>query len=215
MPTPPTPALELQLEREVGHLAEEFAGVFDAGAVREQVLEAAKQLPTSTLDGYRATFAGRYARELLNAMARASGQVPGQRPQILFVCLRDAGRSPMAAAFARSLSGGAVDVLSAGSAPAGEIHATVNEAMRELGIELTDAYPKPLSDHFVRAADAVVTMGNRAACPVFPGKRHEDWDVGDPAGAPIERVREIRDDIRRRVVSLLETLGTVSGQSRS
>jgi protein-tyrosine-phosphatase len=117
----------------------------------------------------------------------------------------------MAAAFATALGGGRVDVLSAGSAPAGGIHENVQDAMREAGIDLAQAFPKPLAEEFVRASDAVVTMGCGDACPVYPGKRYEDWDVEDPAGKPPGKVREIRDDIRRRVVRLLETLGVAVG----
>jgi protein-tyrosine-phosphatase len=202
-----TADLAHQLEREAAHLSEEFTGVFDAETVKEQVLLAAEHLPGATVGAFRATLAGRYAKDLLRSMARVRGLSGDTRPQILFVCLRDAGRGQMAAAFARVLSGGRAEVLSAGSAPAGEIHAAVDEAMREAGIELAEAYPKRLHDHFVRASDAVITLGSADACPVLPGKHHEDWDVGDPAAQPLERVREIRDDLRRRVERLLESLG--------
>ena len=129
--------------------------------------------------------------------------------QILFVCVHNAGRSQMAAAFARKLGGGRVDVLSAGSAPAAAIHEPVLEAMREVKIDLAGAVPKRLTDDFVQSSDAVVTMGCGDACPVFPGKRYEDWKVDDPSGQPMEKVRHIRDDIRARVVRLLGALGVV------
>lgn len=132
------------------------------------------------------------------------------RPSILFVCVHNAGRSQMAAGFALALGGGRVDVWSAGSAPAKSVHPNVLDVMKEIGIDLTAASPRRLTDEFVRAADAVVTMGCGDACPVFPGKRYEDWDVEDPAGKPAAKVREIRDDIRRRVVALLKTLGAIS-----
>lgn len=135
------------------------------------------------------------------------------RPSILFVCVHNAGRSQMAAGFALALGGGRVDVRSAGSAPAKSVHPNVLDAMKEIGIDLAEASPKRLTDEFVRAADAVVTMGCGDACPIFPGKRYEDWDVEDPAGKPAAKVREIRDDIRRRVVALLETLGANSKAS--
>jgi protein-tyrosine-phosphatase len=137
----------------------------------------------------------------------ATGEPRAARPRILFVCVRNAGRSQMAAGFATALSGGKVDVLSAGSAPAGEVHPIVVAAMREVGIDLAKARPRRITDESVRAADAVVTMGCGDACPVHPGKRYEDWDVADPAGEPLARVREIRDDVRARVVRLLRLLG--------
>ena len=130
-----------------------------------------------------------------------------RRPRILFVCVQNAGRSQMAAGFAHALGGDRVEVLSAGSSPAGRVHEVVVVAMKEVGVHLQDAVPKRLTDASVRASDAVVTMGCGDACPVFPGQRHEDWDVEDPSGKPIAKVREIRDDVRRRVVALLETLG--------
>jgi arsenate reductase len=138
---------------------------------------------------------------------RSSAKAGSHRPRILFVCVQNAGRSQMAAGFAAALGRGRVDVLSAGSAPAGSIHPNVIAAMKEVGIDLEQSHPKPLSDAFVRGSDAVVTMGCGDACPVFPGKRYEDWDVEDPAGQPIEKVRAIRDDIRARTARLLDVLG--------
>jgi protein-tyrosine-phosphatase len=159
------------------------------------------------IESYRAVFAYRYARDVLRSVARSTGKIKSVRPQILFVCVQNAGRSQMAAAFATALSGGRVDVLSAGSAPAGGIHENVFGAMKDAGIDLAEAFPKPLTDEFVRASDAVITMGCGDTCPIFPGKRYEDWDVQDPAGQTTARVREIRDDIRGRVAKLLDVLG--------
>jgi arsenate reductase len=206
-----TADLRLRLEREASLLAREFAGVFDPATVREQVFTAAQRLPTPRVDDYRAVFAGKYAREVLSSVARSTGKVASVRPQVLFVCVQNAGRSQMAAGFARALGRGRVDVLSAGSAPAGSIHDSAVEAMREVGIDLAEAFPKPMTDEFVRASDAVITMGCGDACPVYPGKRYEDWDVADPAGQPLGRVREIRDDIKGRVVRLLDLLGVPAG----
>ena len=129
------------------------------------------------------------------------------KPQVLFVCVQNAGRSQMAAAFAAHLGKGRVDVRSAGSAPAKGIHPEVFAVMDEVGIDLRAAFPKPLTAEFVRASDAVVTMGCGDTCPIFPGKRYEDWDVADPAGRPLAAVRLIRDDLRRRVARLLTSLG--------
>jgi protein-tyrosine-phosphatase len=136
-------------------------------------------------------------------------------PSILFVCVRNAGRSQMAAAFARRLGGDRVDVRSAGSAPADEIHPVVVEALREAGLEATDEFPKRLTDEHLEAADVVITMGCGDACPVYPGKRYLDWDVADPSGQPIERVRNIRDEIESRVRALLTDLGVAIDGARA
>ena len=131
------------------------------------------------------------------------------RPEVLFVCVHNAGRSQMAAALTAHLSGGRVRVRSAGSAPASEINPAVVQAMQEIGLDLSREYPKPLTDDAVEASDAVITMGCGDACPFYPGKRYLDWEVADPAGQPIERVREIRDEIRTRVETLLSEMLTV------
>lgn len=129
---------------------------------------------------------------------------------ILFVCVHNAGRSQMAAALLQSLGGTRTRVYSAGSAPAAAINPAVVTVMAELGIDLSLETPKGLRDEAVQAADIVVTMGCGDACPVYPGKRYLDWQVPDPAGQPIERVREIRDEIRGRVEALLAELQTAS-----
>jgi protein-tyrosine-phosphatase len=125
---------------------------------------------------------------------------------VLFVCVQNAGRSQMAAGLLDRLAGGRVQVLSAGSAPAEEIHPAVVEAMAEVGIDLARELPKALTDEAVREADVVITMGCGDACPVYPGKRYLDWDVPDPAGKPIDEVRRIRDQIEARVQGLIHEL---------
>lgn len=127
-------------------------------------------------------------------------------PTVLFVCVHNAGRSQMAAGFLRDLSGGTVEVLSAGSEPKDEINPVAIAAMAEVGIDIADETPKILTTDAVKESDVVVTMGCGDACPVFPGKRYEDWELTDPAGRPIEEVRPIRDEIRRRVEVLLGEL---------
>ena len=133
--------------------------------------------------------------------------MPGDRPEVLFVCVHNAGRSQMAAVLTSNLSGGRVSVRSAGSAPASEINPRVIEAMGELGMDLAQEFPRPLTDEAVRAADVVVTMGCGDACPMFPGKRYLDWQVPDPAGQDIATIRAIRDEIRGHVETLLADLG--------
>ncbi|HZT06814.1 MAG TPA: arsenate reductase ArsC [Chloroflexota bacterium] len=132
-------------------------------------------------------------------------------PVVLYVCVHNAGRSQMAAAFTRQLSQGRVEVRSAGSVPANEINPIVVQAMQEVEIDLSQEYPKPIADEVVREADVVITMGCGDACPVYPGKKYEDWDLDDPAGQPIEKVRVIRDEIRSRVEHLLSQLAEVRG----
>jgi len=125
---------------------------------------------------------------------------------VLFVCVHNAGRSQMAAAWLRHLSGGTVTVLSGGSSPAAELNPAVVEAMREVGIDIAAERPRPFTESGVRSADVVVTMGCGDVCPVFPGTRYEDWPLTDPAGMGVEGVRPIRDEIRGRVETLLHEL---------
>ena len=129
------------------------------------------------------------------------------RPSALFVCVHNAGRSQMAAGLLSALSGGAVEVRSAGSMPATDINPVAVEAMLELGIDIRAERPKVLTTEAVQASDVVITMGCGDACPIFPGKRYEDWKLDDPAGQGIESVRPIRDEIRVRVLTLLHELG--------
>src|SRR5215211_6884410 len=126
------------------------------------------------------------------------------RPEVLFVCVHNAGRSQMAAGLVHKLSGGEVQVRSAGSDPADRLNPTVVEAMTEVGVDLGREFPKPLTDDAVRAADVVITMGCGDACPIYPGKRYEDWELDDPAGKDLETVRRIRDEIADRVRTLID-----------
>lgn len=128
------------------------------------------------------------------------------KPTVLFVCVHNAGRSQMAAGYLASMSGGSIDVRSAGSEPAESLNPVAVEAMAEEGIDITAAVPTILRTEQVRASDVVITMGCGDTCPVFPGKRHEDWDLDDPAGQPLADVRRIRDDIKARVTGLLSDL---------
>jgi protein-tyrosine-phosphatase len=129
------------------------------------------------------------------------------RPSVLFVCVHNAGRSQMAAAYLSHLSGGAVEVRSAGSAPADRVNPAAVQAMAEEGVDIAAQVPKVLTTEAVKECDVVITMGCGDTCPVFPGKRYEDWQLEDPAGQGVESVRPIRDEIRRRVVALLDELG--------
>ncbi|MDT0300640.1 arsenate reductase ArsC [Streptomonospora wellingtoniae] len=129
------------------------------------------------------------------------------KPSVLFVCVHNAGRSQMAAGHLRRLAGGRVEVRSAGSEPAEAINPVAVEAMAEVGIDITAEQPKVLTAGAVEASDVVITMGCGDTCPIFPGKRYLAWELDDPAGQPLEKVRPVRDEIRRRVEGLLEELG--------
>jgi protein-tyrosine-phosphatase len=130
----------------------------------------------------------------------------GERPQVLFVCVHNAGRSQMAAGLLQRKGGGRVEVLSAGSEPANQLNPAVVEAMDESGIDISRERPKKLEDGMVREADVVITMGCGDACPIYPGKRYEDWELEDPADRDLEAVRAIRDDLEHRVRALLDTV---------
>ena len=132
--------------------------------------------------------------------------MPDDRPEVLFVCVHNAGRSQMAAGFVDKLAGGRVVVRSAGSEPGDAINPVAVEAMAEVGVDISAERPKPLTDDGVQAADVVITMGCGDACPIYPGKRYEDWDLEDPAGKDLETVRQIRDEIEARVRRLLDEL---------
>jgi arsenate reductase (thioredoxin) len=161
----------------------------------------------SRLNAFVPVLAHRFARERLKALAQADQLITKTQPEVLFVCVQNAGRSQMAAGLVRLRSEGAVHVRSAGSAPAEGINPLVVDAMAEVGVDLSEAFPKPLTDEVVRAADVVITMGCGDACPIYPGKRYEDWEVADPAEAEsLDEVRAIRDEIDERVRRLVADL---------
>ena len=128
------------------------------------------------------------------------------KPAVLFVCVHNAGRSQIAAGYLTALANGRIEVRSAGSMPGDQVNPVAIAAMAEVGIDITTEFPKPWTDEIVRAADVVVTMGCGDACPLFPGKRYEDWELEDPAGKGIDTVRRVRDDIRGRVETLIGEL---------
>jgi arsenate reductase (thioredoxin) len=196
------------LEEAQRELAGRFRGVFSEETI-SRVLEDSHELigerPTVG-PNFMPIFVKRFARERLEAVAQAQGLVAMALPEVLFVYEHNSGRSQMAAALAHELSNGQVAVRSAGSHPTERIEAAVVEAMGEIGIDVRMEFPKPLTDEVVRAADVVVTLGCGDACPVYPGKRYEDWPVADPAGQPLEVVRQIRYDVQHHVTDLLEEL---------
>lgn len=191
-------------------LAVAFDGVFERATVERFLAESLDDIVArAKVRAYVPLFAERFAHDRLWALAKTEGRLGDGVPVVLFLCVHNAGRSQMAAAWLDHLAQGRVKVLSGGSAPESEVNAAAVAAMRERGIDMTQQFPKPWTDEIVRAADVVVTMGCGDACPVFPGKRYEDWTVDDPAGADEAAVRAIRDDLERRVRRLLASLDTV------
>jgi arsenate reductase (thioredoxin) len=150
--------------------------------------------------------AHRFTRERLKALAQAEGILGKDQPEVLFVCVHNAGRSQMAAGLLKLRSEGRINVRSAGSSPEGEINPNAVIALDELGVDMSEVFPKPLTDEVVRAADVVITMGCGDACPIYPGKKYEDWELDDPEGQDVETVRRIRDEIDGRVQKLIAEL---------
>ncbi len=202
------PVTRQHVEKASEALQDEFAGTFSRETIARFIAESVDLLGESKINVFVPVLAHRFARERLKALGQADGLITKEQPEVLFVCVQNAGRSQMAAGLLTLRSGGLVGVRSAGSDPGEIVNPLAAEAMAELGVDLEDAFPKPLTDEVVRAADVVVTMGCGDACPIYPGKRYEDWDVGDPAEASsLDRVRSIRDDIDLRVQRLLSELG--------
>jgi arsenate reductase len=145
--------------------------------------------------------------QLMRTLRPSPTMMIGTVPSVVFLCVHNTGRSQMAASWAKSLGGDRIEVFSGGSDPASEVNPAAVEAMREVGIDIKGEFPKPWTDEVIRAADVIITMGCGDACPIFPGKRYEDWEVEDPAGQEVEHVRPIRDDIESRVKALLAQFG--------
>jgi len=184
--------------------------VFGPETIEPFVVDSMDQLLlTAKTTAFLPLLTERFARERLQALGKLEGSLPSAVPAVLFLCVHNAGRSQMAAGWMRHLAGDRVVVYSGGSEPASEINAAVVEVMDEVGIDLRTEFPKPWTGEVVRAVDVVITMGCGDACPLYPGKRYEDWELDDPAGREVESVRPIRDEIRARVEALLASL-TVS-----
>ncbi|GAB3605042.1 hypothetical protein GCM10027413_04510 [Conyzicola nivalis] len=203
------------LERISADLAGRFAGTFAPETVERYVRESHGLLADqSHITRNLPSLTSRFAADRLSALA-ASALPDGEGvPEVLFVCVQNAGRSQMAAGILRHLAGDRVSVRTAGSAPASAVRSVIISALDEIGVPIGGEYPKPLTDDVVRAADVVVTMGCGDACPVYPGRRYLDWDLEDPVGLPLTRVRDIRDDIEARVRDLLHSLDLNPADSR-
>jgi arsenate reductase len=180
---------------------------FALETVEKYVFESYELLDaTSQVKIYLPSLAERFSNDRLKALLKSTNPEVHGALDVLFVCVHNSGRSQMAAGFTSQLGGDKVVVRSAGSAPRESISPIVVEVMSEVGIDITHEFPKPLTDEVVRASDAVITMGCGDACPIYPGKRYEDWVLDDPADQSIETVRVIRDQIKKRVEQLLSEL---------
>jgi protein-tyrosine-phosphatase len=203
-----SPQLRSCLEATAAKLSDEFHGVFSPETVTRYVEASYADIGDRPTVGpnFLPVIIERFAREQLWAVAQWTGVVEKPLPEVLFVCERNAGRGQMAACLAHHLSKGGIAVRSAGSHPAEQIDPVVVAAMAEVGLDVSTEFPKPLTDAVIRAADVVVTLGCGDACPVYPGKRYQDWPVADPAGQPLEVVRRIRYQLYHHVWDLIETL---------
>jgi protein-tyrosine-phosphatase len=200
------PVTKHHIDQAAERLAEEFAGIFSQETIARYMAESTDLLGESRINVFVPVLAHRFARERLRALAQAEGILGKDQPEVLFVCVHNAGRSQMAAGLLKLRSHGRINVRSAGSAPGEEINPNAVLALVELGIDMGEAFPKPLTDEVVRAADVVITMGCGDACAIYPGKRYEDWQVDDPAGQDLDAVRGIRDELDRRVQQLIAEL---------
>ncbi|MBB1513634.1 metalloregulator ArsR/SmtB family transcription factor [Tessaracoccus sp. MC1627] len=205
---PSAGTVEHVLARGVDELTYRFTGTFARETVDRYVHESFQTLfRTARIKTFVPVLAVRFAQERLTALAQSQGHIAKTVPEVLFVCTHNAGRSQMAAALLTAMAPGRVHVRSAGSLPASEINPAVIESLAEIGLELGQAFPKPLTDDVVRAADVVVTMGCGDSCPIYPGKRYLDWELPDPAGQSPDDVRPIRDQISAKLQGLLVELG--------
>ncbi len=195
------------LRTSAARLADEFDDTYGRETIERFLHSSYDQFAVvSTVPNFLPLIAERFARQRLNALAKVEGLRNDGRPVVLFLCVHNAGRSQMALGFFQHLAGNRAIGWSGGSEPGFEINPAAIAVMAERGIDISGEYPKPWTDEVVRAADVVITMGCGDACPIFPGKRYEDWTLDDPAGLDLAAVRPIRDDIERRVRILLDQL---------
>ena len=204
---------EISLGRQVAlrtaavRLAVEFDGVFGAETIERFLTSSYQQFASgATIPNFLPLLAERFAKQRLTALAKVEGKVADGKPVVLFLCTHNAGRSQMALGFFDHHAGDRAVAWSGGSEPGVEVNPAAIAAMAEVGIDISGEYPKPWTDEIVQAADAVITMGCGDACPIFPGKRYEEWTLEDPAGQGVDAVRPIRDEIERRVLALLAEL---------
>jgi protein-tyrosine-phosphatase len=196
-------ALKVAAER----LTQDFDGIYGSETIERFLVTSYDEFAErATVSNFLPLLAERFARQRLQALAKVEGLANDGKPVVLFLCTHNAGRSQMALGFFQQHAGDAAVAWSGGSEPGSSINPSAVAAMAERGIDISDEYPKPWTDEVVRAADVVITMGCGDACPIFPGKRYEEWTVEDPAGLDLAAVRPIRDDVERRVQRLLVEL---------
>ncbi len=197
----------IAMRQAAAYLQSSFQGVFNKETIQlfleSSFHEFARQ---QTAKWIQVAFAEKFAKQRLRALARVEAPTAGQAPAVLFLCVHNAGRSQMALGWFTKLAGERAVAWSGGSEPGAEVNRAAVRAMAEIGIDISQEFPKPWTEEFVKAADVVVSMGCGDACPIFPGKRYEDWVLEDPAGMSVEDVRPIRDDIGERVKELLKRL---------
>lgn len=199
---------KLSLRQAATRLRGDFGTMYGQETIERFLASSYDQFASrSTVSRFLPLLAERFARQRLTALSKVEGKATDGRPVVLFLCTHNAGRSQMALGFFEALAGDRAVAWSGGSEPGIEINASAVQSMAERGIDISKEYPKPWTDETVRAADVVVTMGCGDACPVFPGKRYENWEVDDPAGQDVASVRPIRDDVERRVRELVDSLG--------
>ncbi len=192
-------------------LQRDFSEMFGVESIERLLNSCYEQLAErATVTRYLPVLAERFAHQRLNAAARVEGKISDGKPTVLFLCSHNAGRSQMARGFFAHLAGERAVAWSGGSEPGNEINPAVVEAMAEVGIDITEEFPKPWTEEIVKAAEVVVTMGCGDACPVYPQKRYEEWTLPDPAGQSLDTVRPIRDDIERHVRRLLGDLNVLN-----
>ena len=198
---------QLALRAAATNLQKRFDGVFGVETI-ERFLHASYEdfADRAVTTNWLPLLAERFARIRLKALALVEGKITEDRPTVLFLCVHNAGRSQMAMGFFQYYAGDRAVGWSGGSEPSSQVNPAAIAAMAEVGIDITSEFPKPWTDEIVRAADVVITMGCGDACPIFPGKRYEDWELDDPAGLGVEAVRPIRDEIEARVQALLADL---------
>ncbi len=197
----------LALKTAATRLGTEFSEMFGVETIERFLHSSYDQFAErATVSNFLPLLAERFARQRLQALAKVQGLAHDGKPVVLFLCTHNAGRSQMAMGFFQQLAGDAAVAWSGGSEPGTSVNPAAVEAMRRRGIDISGEYPKPWTDEIVRAADAVITMGCGDACPVFPGRRYEEWALADPAGLDTESVLPIRDEIERRVRQLLAEL---------
>lgn len=198
----------LAMQSAAVQLEKEFDGVFGVDTIEAFLRASYDQFAGhASIPNFLPLLAERFTRQRLRALAKVEGKHHDGKPEVLFLCTHNAGRSQMAMGFFTAMAGDAAVAWSGGSEPGSEVNPAAVAAMAECGIDISHEYPKPWTDEIVRAADVVVTMGCGDACPVFPGLRYENWQLDDPAGRGVEDVRPIRDEIERRVRELLTGLG--------